>query len=136
MTSLVEFEALDVPGARTYHGNVFPYGLQVKNNKGGVNAPPITESIAALRALGESGRVTELLNRHGAVLFRGLGHPSVETFSDLVCAAEESRGGYPHEQIGLAGKRTPLAKAIFTANEGPQDRRFYQHNEVYWYRLC
>ncbi|KAG4029245.1 hypothetical protein MFRU_016g00030 [Monilinia fructicola] len=128
MTS-VEFSPFEIPGARTYYGNVLPYGLQVKDTKGESSPPSVAQSAAALRALAESGNLTELLNRHGAVLFRGFGNPSAQTFSDLVCAAEEGRGDYPFEQIGLAGKRTPVAKAIWTANEGPKDRRFYQHNE-------
>lgn len=128
MTSPVEFEAFDIPGARTYFGNVLPYGLQVKGNG---SLPTVADAAASLRALGESGKITELLNLHGAVLFRGIGNPSAKTFSDLVSAAEEGRGGYPHEQIGLAGKRSPLAKFIYTANESPPERRFYQHNEVF-----
>lgn len=127
MTSPVDFEAFDIPGARANFGNVFPYGLQVRRNG---SCPTIADAAASLRILGESGKITELLNRHGAVLFRGIGHPSAETFSDLVSAAEEGGGGYPHEQIGLAGKRSPLAKFIYTANEDPPECRFYQHNEI------
>jgi len=126
----VEFLTFKIPGARTYYGNVLPYGLQVNSTEEESTTPSVNQSVAALRAFGESGRLKELPDRHGALLFRGFGHPSAQTFSELVCAAEESRGTYPHEQIGLAGKRTPIAKAIWTANEGPQDRRFYQHNEV------
>ncbi|KAK7433026.1 hypothetical protein QQZ08_000499 [Neonectria magnoliae] len=126
MTAPVEFKPFDVPGARTYFGNVLPYGLQVNGESG---PPPVAQSASALRVLAESGKIQELLERHGAVLLRGMGHASAQTFSDLVCAVEEARGSYPHEQIGLAGVRTPVAKAIWTANEGPADRRFYQHNE-------
>ncbi|KAK0207953.1 hypothetical protein DFS33DRAFT_1271332 [Desarmillaria ectypa] len=32
--------------------------------------------------------------------------------------------------IGLAGKRLTKAPEVFSANEGPRTRRFYQHNEV------
>ena len=130
MATSVQFESFDVPGARTYFGNALPYGLQVRKTEGKSNPPPVVESAAALRSLAESGKIQELLERHGAILLRGIGHPSAQTFSDLVCAAEEGRGSYPHEQIGLAGKRTPTAKNVWTANEGPPDRRFYQHNEV------
>lgn len=122
-------EPFEVPGARTYFGNALPYGLQVKQTESG-GAPTVVESATALRALGQSGRLQELLERHGAVLIRGAGSPSAETFAELVGAAEKGRGSHPHVQIGLAGKRTPLAENVWTANEGSPLTRFYQHNEV------
>ncbi len=130
MLTTIDFEAFHIPGARAYDGNVLPYGLKVVSQDSTTSSPTVEDAAAALRSLAESGKLTELLNRHGAVLFRGIGSPSAETFSQLVCAAEQGRGSEEHEQIGLAGKRTPIAKSIWTANEGPKDRRFYQHNEV------
>jgi hypothetical protein len=121
----VDLTPFDVPGARIYHGNALPCGLQVQGD-----APPVAESVNSLREFAESGKLQELLDRHGAVLIRGFGHASAKTFSDLVCAAEEARGYHPFEQIGLAGKRTQVAKNIWTANEGSPLTRFYQHNEV------
>ncbi|KAI8243629.1 Clavaminate synthase-like protein [Colletotrichum sp. SAR 10_99] len=106
-TMAIEFETFEVPGARTYFGNTLPYGLQVKQI--GAATPAVEDTAAALRELGDSGKLQELLERHGAVLVRGAGHPSADTFAKLVGAAEEGRGSRPHVQIGLAGKRTPLA---------------------------
>lgn len=126
----VEFTTFEVPGAREYFGNALPYGLQVKQTETTSDDPPVADSVAALRTLGESGKLKELLDRHGAVLVRGVGHPSADTFSKLVAAAEEGRGSHRHVQIGLAGKRTPLADNVWTANEGSPSTRFYQHNEV------
>jgi len=128
MTTTIVFEEFDVPGARTYDGNVLPAGINIKSRSG--EPVKVSDAAEALRSLGESRKLTELLNRHGAILFRGVGSPSAETFSALVNAAEEARGLKEHEQIGLAGKRTPIAKSIWTANEGPKTTRFYQHNEV------
>ncbi|GKT51328.1 clavaminate synthase-like protein At3g21360 [Colletotrichum spaethianum] len=125
----VEFDAFEVPGARDYYGHALPYGLQARQNDGNCSAPTVAESAAALRALAESGKLQDLLDQHGAVLIRGVGHPSAETFSQLVGAAEQARGSRPHVQIGLAGKRTPLADNVWTANEGSPSTRFYQHNE-------
>ncbi|KAG7049853.1 Clavaminate synthase-like protein [Colletotrichum scovillei] len=125
----VQLEAFEVPGARTYFGHALPYGLQVKSSGPTGLAPPVADSAAALRALGNSGKLQDLLDKHGAVLIRGAGHASAETFSKLVGAAEKGRGSYPHVQIGLAGKRTPLADNVWTANEGSPSTRFYQHNE-------
>ncbi|KAK1484229.1 hypothetical protein CCUS01_03941 [Colletotrichum cuscutae] len=125
----VQLEAFEVPGARTYFGHALPYGLQVKSSGPTGLVPPVVESAAALRALGDSGKLQDLLDKHGAVLVRGAGNASAETFSKLVGAAEKGRGSYPHVQIGLAGKRTPLADNVWTANEGSPSTRFYQHNE-------
>ncbi|KAK2031577.1 Clavaminate synthase-like protein [Colletotrichum zoysiae] len=125
----VEFETFEVPGARDYFGHALPYGLQIKQRDGHDDAPPVLQSVSALRALGESGKLQELLDKHGAVMIRGAGHPSAETFSQLVSAAEQARGSHPHVQIGLAGKRTLLANNVWTANEGSPNTRFYQHNE-------
>ncbi|KAL0935900.1 taurine catabolism dioxygenase [Colletotrichum truncatum] len=125
----VEFEAFNVPGARTYFGNALPYGLQVKQDGADGEVPPVAKSAAALRTLGESGKLQELLDRHGAILIRGAGHPSADTFAELVSAAEKGRGSQPHVQIGLAGKRTAVAENVWTANEGSPLTRFYQHNE-------
>ncbi|WYZ35256.1 hypothetical protein EsH8_I_001532 [Colletotrichum jinshuiense] len=119
----VEFTTFEVPGAREYFGNALPYGLQVKQTETTSDDPPVADSVAALRTLGESGKLKELLDRHGAVLVRGVGHPSADTFSKLVAAAEEGRGSHRHVQIGLAGKRTPLADNVWTANEGSPSTR-------------
>ncbi|CAH0027229.1 unnamed protein product [Clonostachys rhizophaga] len=123
----IEFQPIEVPGARTYYGNALPYGLHAKSSTGEV--PPLAESVAAIREFSASGRLQEFLDRHGAVLIRGFGRPSAETFSALVTAAEEARGFHPFEQIGLAGKRTAKAEHVWTANEGSSAKRFYQHNE-------
>ncbi|KAH8172081.1 taurine catabolism dioxygenase tauD, tfdA family protein [Sarocladium implicatum] len=126
----VQLDEFAVPGAREYYGNALPYGLQVTSaNKADGEAPAVSDSAAALRSLAESGRITELLDRHGAALIRGAGHPSADTFAELINAIEEGRGSHPYEQIGLAGKRTVLAKNVWTANEGSPTTRFYQHNE-------
>jgi hypothetical protein len=126
----VEFEPYQVPGARTHHGNVLPYGLQVKGS--GIPSQAVLsveDAAASLRSLAESGKIDELLNEHGAVLIHGIGNASAETYSKLINAIEEGRGSHPFEQVGVAGKRTILAKNVFTANEGLPTTRFYQHNE-------
>ncbi|PYH97868.1 Clavaminate synthase-like protein [Aspergillus ellipticus CBS 707.79] len=125
----ITFEPLDVPGAQTVHGNKFPYGLQVSQADGASGVPAVSDAVIAITALAESGRLSQLLQTHGAVLIRGVGHPSAATFAQLVNAAEKGRGSHPFVQIGLAGKRTILGENIWTANEGPSDHRFYQHNE-------
>ncbi|KAJ5697268.1 hypothetical protein N7488_010952 [Penicillium malachiteum] len=128
----VTFEPFTVPGSQHIHGEVFPYGLRVQQNTTGndeTSIPAIDDSVSALAQLAESGHLSELLRKHGAIVVSGLGHPSGESFSELINAIERGRGSVPHVQIGLAGKRNVVAENVWTANEGPPDRRFYQHNE-------
>ncbi|KAI5479259.1 hypothetical protein MNV49_003954 [Pseudohyphozyma bogoriensis] len=122
----LKFELLALENARDYHGKQFPIGFALDSS---APTPPIETSEEYLRQIAHSGRLTELLKEHGAVLFRGFGHASAETFSRLVIAAERGRNNTPYEQVGLAGKRSEQAPEVFTANEGPQSQRFYQHNE-------
>ncbi|OJJ42801.1 hypothetical protein ASPZODRAFT_28886 [Penicilliopsis zonata CBS 506.65] len=120
MTPLQPFA---VPGAQTVHSHAFPYGLQY------TGAASVEEAVQALTDFSASGELSALLTRHGAILIHGIGHASADTFARLINAAEKTRGSQPFVQIGLAGKRNAIAENIWTANEGPSDRRFYQHNE-------
>ncbi|KAI9927503.1 hypothetical protein ASPWEDRAFT_175983 [Aspergillus wentii DTO 134E9] len=120
------FEPFSVPGAQIVHGNEFPYGLRVKSTNKDI---PIEDSVNAITSLSESGQLSQLLQKHGAVVISGIGHPSADSFAKLINAAEKGRGSYPFVQIGLAGKRNVVGENVWTANEGPPDRRFYQHNE-------
>lgn len=92
LTMAITIEPIDVPGARSYYGNSLPCGLQVKSDQPDGSQPPTADAIAALKAFSASGKIQELLDRHGAVLIRGIGDPSAETFSDIVYAVEEAEG--------------------------------------------
>ena len=124
----VQLEPINIENARTWRGKAFPIGFQVKT--AGDQTTSVEEGIQFLHDLSASGELTRLLQEHGAVLFRGFGSPSAETFSKLVNAAERGRGNTPYEQVGLAGKRSIQAPEVFTANEGPETQRFFLHNEV------
>ncbi|CDK26056.1 unnamed protein product [Kuraishia capsulata CBS 1993] len=121
----VQLEEASAPGQMVIDGNVFPLVLVYKSSD--VSRRDITEKF--LSEVSSKGIFTTLLQNHGAVLLRGLGDSSGETFSRFVTAVEKSRGSFPFEQIGLAGKRHAWAENVFTANEGPPKTRFYQHNE-------
>ncbi|KAK0444946.1 uncharacterized protein EV420DRAFT_1648671 [Desarmillaria tabescens] len=120
------FVLLELLNARDFHGKAFPIAF---HRPEGSPQLSVEEGVEYIRKFSSSGELTRLLQDHGAVVFRGFGHPSAETFSKLVIAAEEARGNKPFEQIGLAGKRLTKAPEVFSANEGPRTRRFYQHNE-------
>ncbi|KAJ5934176.1 hypothetical protein N7466_003723 [Penicillium verhagenii] len=125
----VTFQPFNVPRSRQVYGNSFPYGLRAQASDDEPTTRPIDDSVASLAELAESGQISELLRKHGAVVISGLGHASGESFAKLINAIERGRGSRPYVQIGLAGKRNIVAENVWTANEGPSDRRFYQHNE-------
>lgn len=112
----LEFAPLPLANVRLFHGKEFPIAFQ--HTSSDVSKPSVEAGASFLRQLAASGELTRLLNEHGAILFRGFGTPSAETFSALVTAAEEGRGNKPHEQVGLAGKRSEQAKNVHSANEG------------------
>lgn len=121
------FTPFDLPGQRVVHGNVFPLALQVSKISGDEKVT-IEETTKAIRDISERGIITELTNKHGAVIFRQP-DPSAKAFSQLVHAAEEGRGHKPYDQVGLAGNRTIHDKEVFSASEAPQDHWIYHHNE-------
>lgn len=89
----------------------------------------LDEAAAALRDLSQRGITTELLNKHGGVILRGQPDASAHAMSVLVHAAEEGRGHFPYDQLGLAGSRTVHDKEVFSASEAPPTLWIYQHNE-------
>lgn len=126
----VQVEPLHLENARTWRGKAFPIGFQVKSVGDQTTPVTVEDGVQYLQDLSASGELTRLLREHGAVLFRGFGSPSAETFSKLVNAAERARNNTPYEQVGLAGKRSIQGPEVFTANEGPETQRFFLHNEV------
>ncbi|GMM35414.1 hypothetical protein DASC09_027390 [Saccharomycopsis crataegensis] len=121
----VSLDSVEVNNSRIVNGYVFPLVLQVSASDI-TNKKVITSLISEISS---NGTFTDLLANHGAVLLRGFNDNSGETFSKYITAIESSRGRTPFEQIGLAGKRHKWAENVFTANEGPPNTRFYQHNE-------
>ena len=123
---IVHFDPIELPGQRIIHGNTFPLVLKI-NKKGG--EVTLQEAADATRDLSGRGITTELLNKHGAVIFRGVPDPSPYAMSVLVHAVEEGRGHFPYDQLGLAGSRTVHDKEIFSASEAPPEVWIHQHNE-------
>jgi hypothetical protein len=78
----------------------------------------------------EKGIITDLLNKHGALLIRGVHDVSAKTFSTLIHASAEGRSRKPYEQAGFSGSRTVVDKEVFSASEASPHVRIGQHNEV------
>jgi hypothetical protein len=126
----VVFQPVPVPNARIVDGNTFPLALSI--SKTSTDSAPLTvdEAAAAIRDVGERKILKDLLDKHGAVLIRGIGNPTPETFSKLIIAAREGMGRQPYEQIGFSGSRTDVDKEVFSASEAPPNVKIFQHSEV------
>ena len=81
--------------------------------------------ISGIREVAETGAIRKLLNTHGAIYFQNLGLKDADEFSKFTHAF----GWVPHEDIGNPVRRTVLAKNVATANEGPNTKPVYPHNE-------
>jgi hypothetical protein len=118
---------VEIPGQHVVNDHLFPLVLRLTKNNG--SQVTLDEAAKALRNLSERGITTDLLNKHGCVIFRGQPDSSPEAMSTLIHAAEEGRKHVPYDQLGLAGSRTVHAKEVFSASESPPHLWIHQHNE-------
>ena len=85
----------------------------------------IEDLIVAARDLSETGQLSSILAKNGAIYFQNLGLKDAHEFSKFAHAF----GWLPHEDIGNPVRRTILAKNVATANEGPNTQPVFPHNE-------
>ncbi|GAA5904954.1 hypothetical protein JCM6882_002403 [Rhodosporidiobolus microsporus] len=91
----------------------------------------VEEAVAALSRWAETGDLKATLKAHGgALLLRGLPLSDPHAFSKIASASRV--GTQPHEEVGRPPKRTVLAPAVSTANEGPAWAPIWTHNEYGW----
>ncbi|GJN91803.1 hypothetical protein Rhopal_004826-T1 [Rhodotorula paludigena] len=88
-------------------------------------------ALATLSTWAESGELKKQLVAHGgALLLRGLPLPTPHEFSQAMFASKV--GTVPHVEVGRPPKRTVLAPAVSTANEGPAWAPIWTHSEYGW----
>jgi len=76
--------------------------------------------------------IDALLAEHRALLFRGFGFDSVETFQRFVAATSD---GKPLEYRDRSTPRNELGSGIYVSTIYPSDQRIHLHNEgTYWLR--
>ncbi|KAH6692453.1 hypothetical protein F5X68DRAFT_250655 [Plectosphaerella plurivora] len=103
----------------------FPLALRAKSSE----PASVQDYVDALKELASSGKIFELVQRHGgALLIRGLPIKTPQDYSELAHAF----GFDAHEEVGRPPMRTVLAKNIKTANEGPPELPIWPHNEYGW----
>ncbi|KAJ6437321.1 hypothetical protein O9K51_10295 [Purpureocillium lavendulum] len=81
--------------------------------------------VSAIESLQRDKTLTNLLARHGTILFRNLPIHDAADFSKFAHAF----GYKPHEIIGIVVDRPLLAPNVAPANEAPKQVRIYSHNE-------
>ncbi|KAL4935128.1 hypothetical protein BDV06DRAFT_229108 [Aspergillus oleicola] len=87
--------------------------------------PSFESAIETIKSLQRTKTLTNLLAKHGTLLFRGLPIHSAADFS----AFAHAFGYKPHEIIGIVVDRPVLAPNVAPANEAPKEVRIYNHNE-------
>ncbi|GAA5834695.1 hypothetical protein JCM11251_003635 [Rhodosporidiobolus azoricus] len=96
-----------------------------------ISVSSVEEAVSAVFHWAETGDLKKQLTAHGgALLLRGLPLPTAEAFSKVAFASQV--GTQPHEEVGRPPKRTVLAPAVSTANEGPAWAPIWTHNEYGW----
>ncbi|EXJ86486.1 hypothetical protein A1O3_03437 [Capronia epimyces CBS 606.96] len=128
---LVAFEPFELPstnqrilGPPHPSDTVIPLALKPSTHDNAeVDLDTVVNSIKALQA--RDGTLTNLLARHGTLLFRGLPIHNAEDFSKFAHAF----GYKPHEIIGIVVNRPLLAPNVAPANEAPKEVLIYNHNE-------
>ncbi|BGP45068.1 hypothetical protein JCM10450v2_000885 [Rhodotorula kratochvilovae] len=95
------------------------------------STPNIEAAVEAVSAWADPGVLKkQLLTHGGALILRGLPLPTPDDFSKVIHASKV--GTVPHEEVGRPPKRTVLAPAVSTANEGPAWAPIWTHNEYGW----
>ena len=127
------FNLATAPFQRTLPAELYPAQPSFPTILAPDGQPNFDESVALVRSLGSSDQLKQLLLASGgAVLLRGLSLDSADAFSQIAHAAGL---GVVHEEVGRPPKRTLLAPAVNTANEGPPTAFIFTHNEYGWSSL-
>ncbi|KAF5384478.1 hypothetical protein D9757_006458 [Collybiopsis confluens] len=120
-------QEIRVPGQRTLpSGAVFPLAASPSASHDGSTARQTISAWANLgRQWSSSGKLQEVLDKHGAIILRDLPVESAQDFSEFL----HSFGWTAHEDVGNPVKRNVLAKNVAKANEGPPDLYIAAHSE-------
>ncbi|KAD5317747.1 hypothetical protein E3N88_17693 [Mikania micrantha] len=109
-----------LPQQKSENGVVFPVVLSP--NPKIAKTVYLTEAIKANKTWLDS-----LLNRSGAILFRGFPVSSASDFNDVVESSGYEDFSYG---VGGVGTRTKVVGRVYTANEAPPDQNIPFHHEM------
>ncbi|KAI7741347.1 hypothetical protein M8C21_029252, partial [Ambrosia artemisiifolia] len=116
------FQQVELPQQKKLDdGILFPVVLSPNPNNAKADLCSFTEAIRCQKSWLE-----DLLQKSGAILFRGFPVESPFDFNDVV----EATGFPPMEYIGGGALRTQVFSRVYTANEAPPDQHIAFHHEM------
>ncbi len=117
----MSFQTAETPQQQEYDGVPFPLVLEWRGE-----GRELSSGIARVAA--ERNELSDQLERHGAILFRGLPLVSAEDFDAFIAAFGVPNFTY-QESLSNA-VRFNRTERVFTANEAPPDVTIYLHHEM------
>lgn len=125
--AVVTFEPFDLPSSnQRILGSPHPANTQIPLAlRPSHDVSSLDSAVSAIEALQRDKTLTNLLAKHGTLLFRNLPIHNAADFSKFAHAF----GYKPHEIIGIVVDRLLLAPNVAPANEAPKEVRIYNHNE-------
>ncbi|KAH8703936.1 taurine catabolism dioxygenase TauD [Talaromyces proteolyticus] len=125
--SAVTFEPFDLPSSnQRLLGSPHPANTQIPLAlRPSQDVDSLDSAVSAIETLQRDKTLTNLLAKHGTLLFRNLPIHNAADFSKFAHAF----GYKPHEIIGIVVDRPLLAPNVAPANEAPKEVRIYNHNE-------
>lgn len=115
------FRQLELPDQKPQDGGVLFPAVLSPNRSTDSTLSAFKEAIKAQKPWLES-----LLNKSGAILFRGFPVTSSSDFNDVVEAS-----GFPEAvYVGGRASRTQVVGRVYTANESPPDKEIPFHHEM------
>ena len=120
-TNLIKLVSEPVPGQHTDYDHVFP--LLLKSDTPDVSLEEVTDW-----AREHCDEVLNTVEKHGAILFRGLPLYSPEDCDAFVAAF--GLPNFPYKESLSNAVRVNWTERIFSANEAPADVTIYFHHEM------
>lgn len=112
---------ISIANQQTHNGHAFPLVLHCDAPTSKMDE--VEEWIRQQRT-----ELSELLQTHGAILFRGFPTPKIDEFDRFVGAFKMEN--FPYEQSLSNAVRVNYTPRVFSANEAPADVTIYLHHEM------
>ncbi|KAI3761594.1 hypothetical protein L1987_52014 [Smallanthus sonchifolius] len=120
------FQQVQLPQQEKLNNGVF-FPAVLSPNPKNVTATAKTNLLHFIEAIGfQKSWLGDLLQKSGAILFRGFPVESHFDFNDVV----EATGFPPMEYVGGGALRAQLFSRVYTANEAPPDQKIAFHHEM------
>ena len=130
-SELLQVSSVPIVNQQSHHGQNFP--LVLKCDLSEQSGSPGQSSEQAMKLVAswiaeQRTDLSQLLQTHGAILFRGFPIPEIEQFDQFVAAFEWPN--FPYEQSLSNAVRINYTPRVFSANEAPAEVTIYLHHEM------